>query len=64
VKLAKIFTGDLLRFSEHDVAVAHRDFRQHFSRGIVCDGKIGARIPLALEALGVMLNHPSGADAG
>lgn len=64
VKVAKVFSRSFLRFAEHDVAVARRDFGQSFSGGVVGDGKIGACIPVALAAAGVMLNHPSGSDAG
>jgi hypothetical protein len=37
VKLAEIFTRGFLGFPEHSFAMAHRDFRQHFSSSVVCD---------------------------
>ena len=63
-KLPQIFRRGLLRFSQDDIPLAHGDLRQHFSGRIVGNGKIGARIPITLAALGIMLDHPSGPHSG
>ncbi len=63
-KLPKIPSCGFLRSPENDVPVAHRNLRQHFSGSIVRNGKNGARIPVALAALGIMLDHPTGPHPG
>ena len=63
-KLPQILRGGFLRFPQDDIPPAHGDLRQHLSGSIVGNGKIGARIPVALAALGIMLDHPSGPHSG
>src|SRR5436305_10707655 len=64
IKLAKILGGGLLGFRKNGIAVAHCDLRQNFACGIVGNGEIGARIPVTLAALEVMLDDPTRPDSG
>ena len=63
-KLPQILSCGLLRLAEDDVAMAHGNLGQHFSGSVVGDGKIGARHPVTLAALGIVLDHPTGAHSG
>src|SRR5271166_2670078 len=62
--LPKISSCGFLRSPEDYIAVAHGDLCQHFSGSIVGDGKNRARIPVALAALGIVLDHPTGPHSG
>src|SRR5258708_12445192 len=59
----EIAAGCFLRFPEHDVTFADCDLRENFSRGGVADGEGGARGPVLLAALGIVLDHPSRAHS-
>src|SRR6202171_5899369 len=60
----EIASGDFLGLAEHNVTFADCDFRKNFSGGGVADREVGARSPILLAALGVVLDHPSRAHAG
>src|SRR5882724_5167447 len=55
----EVSRGDFLGLAEHDVTFADCDFRKNFSGGAVADREVGARGPVLLAALGVVLDHPS-----
>ena len=56
--------GGFLGPAEHDVTFADCNFRKNFPGGGVADREVGARVPVLLAALGVVLDHPSRAHAG
>ena len=56
--------GDLLSLAEHGVAFANCDLRKNLSGSGVRDGEVGARGPVLLAALGIVLDHPSRAHTG
>ena len=56
--------GGFLGLAEHNVTFADCDFRKNFSGGGVADREVGARGPVLLAALGVVLDHPSRAHTG
>src|ERR1700745_220430 len=60
----EIASGCFLRFPEHDVTIADCDLRENLSGGGVADGEVGARGPVLLAALGIVLDHPSRAHSG
>src|ERR1700726_4007168 len=64
LKEREVSGGGFLGLAEHDVTFADGDFRKNFSGGGVADREVGARGPVLLAALGVVLDHPSRADAG
>src|SRR6185437_9872413 len=49
---------------QHNVTSADCYFRKHFSGRGIGDGEVGARVPVLLPALSVVLNHPSRAHTG
>src|SRR5438309_1658692 len=55
--------GDFLGLAEHDVTFADCDFGKNFSSGGVRDREVGARGPVLLATLGIVLDHPSRAHA-
>ena len=63
-KKLEVSNGDFPGLAEHNVTFADCDFRKNFSRGGVADREVGARVPVLLAALGVVLDHPSCAHAG
>ena len=62
-KQPKILRGGLLGLAEDDAAIAHGNLGQHFSGSVVGNREIGARIPVELAALGIVLDHPAGAHS-
>src|SRR2546430_5014843 len=60
----EIAGGCFLRLAENGVTFADCNLRENFSRGGVADGEVGARGPVLLAALGIVLNHPSRAHSG
>src|SRR5437868_10212661 len=60
----EVSCGGFLGLAEYDVTFADCDFRKNFSRGGVRDREVGARGPVLLAALDVVLDHPSRAHPG
>src|SRR5229473_4488606 len=61
--IAGVRTGWMI---EHDAKRRQQYWtaRAYFSRGGVADGEVGARGPVLLAALGIVLDHPSRAHSG
>src|SRR5262249_15400377 len=64
IKEFQILGGGFMGLAEHGVTFADGDFRKNFSSGVVGDGEGGARIPVLLAALDVVLDDPSRAHSG
>jgi hypothetical protein len=54
-KELEVSAGSFLGLAEHHVTFADCDFRENLSGGAVADGEVGARVPVLLAALGVLL---------
>src|ERR1041384_3764692 len=60
----KVSGSGFLRLSENNVPFADGYFRKNFAGSAVGNGEIGARVPVLLAALCVVLDHPSCAHTG
>jgi len=59
IQVLQVFGRYLLRFSENDIAIAHRDFGEDLTGGIVGYRKVGACVPVSFATLLILLDHPT-----